>query len=1031
VTFWDRFGSILVIKRGAFDSWENSPEMKLFHSFRLDTVNHCLWAGEERIRLTPKAFDVLRFLIDRAERVVTQEEILEAVWPGIYVNPEVVKKYILEIRRVLGDSRDKSAFIQTVHKRGYQFIARVRDEHDAPAIDDGMQPAGIVGREAAVAKLSHHFRRAMAGRCQVVFITGEAGIGKTTLIDAFQPSVRPYTTRIARGQCVEGFGGNEAYYPVLEALAQLTRDADNNPVVQVLAKRAPTWLIQFAWLVQPEQQALLQKEILGATRERMLREMCEALEVLSQEMPVLLIFEDLHWVDPSTLDLISAVARRRGQSRLMIIGTYRPLDVDISQSPLKRLKQDLLVHQLCAEIALEPLTEPDIAKYLIAQFPHWSFSSGLATIIHQHSGGNALFMSIIVRDMIDKGLITSEEGLWKLTKRLEEIEPAVPETLQQLLETQFECLSESQQRVLSTASVARNCFSVSIIASALGLDADKVEVVCDGLAKKQQFIRSAGICEFPSGGASAQYQFRHSLYRDFVYSRLPTGSRSKLHREIGEELEALWTNAVIEIASEVAVHFEEGRDYQKAIKYFVRGAENATRRFEYRQAIDTLEHALLLVPKIERNAQAQKTVQILESIGDIQYVLGSMADSAKAYEAAAAHALEAGLTANHINTLSCLSRPLAVVDPGRGLDVIRKAEQVSIAHGDPLLQARTQLLAASSRLVYDAWQPEDRRLCMRARQEIKRLSDSKILGYEQTFYSYVQALQGDYRGALETAEAGLSNLNNAGNPLVYLSAIGGRLLALLRLGELGEVLRIIRTGYEMAEKNGNDPWFFNFREAWLRTLAFDFEGARGVCEGALRRNSGYPTTQARTIARLAAGYADLHSGRYDQAIHSFHEVLELKSTPKFFLHWIWRMTAQHGLSNVWLDAGDLSNARKAADCFLESALSTADPYLHVLAWEMRARIAVKRHVWMEAEESIREALAVLHNFEIPLAAWRAHATAWEFYRETNQDAVAEEHRQSARTAIFRIADSFQPEEQLRKLFLSAHAIKGFVPEIVN
>jgi tetratricopeptide (TPR) repeat protein len=666
-----------------------------------------------------------------------------------------------------------------------------------------------------------------------------------------------------------------------------------------------------------------------------------------------------------------------------------------------------------------------------AQFPQSSLPCGLAKIIHQHSGGNALFMSVIVRDMVEKGLIARDQGLWKLTKRLEEIEPVVPETLQQLLEVQFERLSQRQQRVLSNASVAGDSFAVSVIASTLELNSDTVEELCDGLAKKEQFIQSTGIYEFPNGRASTQYEFRHSLYREFLYSRLPIANRSKLHRRIGEQLEALWTTGMVEAASELALHFEEGREHEKAIKYLMRSAESATRRFEYRHAIDTLEHALQLVPKIETSAQARVAIQLLERVGDIQYVLGSMSESVKAYKAATTHALQAGLTANQINALSCLSRPLAVLDPERGLAVAQQAEHLSMTYDDSLLQARTQLLAASSRLLYDAWGLEDCNLCIRARQKIGHLSNSDALAYEQAFYSYVQVLQGDYCGALETAEAGISNLNTAGNPLVYLGAIGGKLLALLRLGRLGEVLRNIRAGYEMAEKNGNDPWFYNFREAWLRTLAFDFEGARGVCESAMRRNSEYPTTQARTIARIAAGYADLHSRQYDRAIRCFRAVQDPKQTPKFFLHWIWRMTAQHGLSNVWLEAGDLSNARKDADSFLESALSTSDPYLHVLAWEMSARVAIKRQEWIHAEESIRKALAVLHNFEIPLAGWRAHATAWEFYRQTNKSAAAKQHRQDARTAIFIIANSFQPEEQLRKLFLSAAPIKGFVSEVAN
>jgi len=165
-----------------------------------------------------------------------------------------------------------------------------------------------------------------------------------------------------------------------------------------------------------------------------------------------------------------------------------------------------------------------------------------------------------------------------------------------------------------------------------------------------------------------------------------------------------------------------------------------------------------------------------------------------------------------------------------------------------------------------------------------------------------------------------------------------------------------------------------------------------VCEAAMRRNTQYPTAQPQTIARIAVGYADLNSRKYDQALQHFREVRDPTSTPKFFLHWIWRMTAQHGLANVWLEASDLSNARKEADGFLESALSTADPYLHVLAWETSARVAIKREEWTHAEESIPKALAVLNDFDIPLAGWRVHSTASEFCRQMQKSDAAEEHR---------------------------------------
>ena len=967
---------------------------------------------------------MLRYLVEHPGRLVTQDEILEALWPETYVNPEIIKKYILEIRKVLGDRHDKPEFIETLPKRGYQFVAAVSDDVAVGTQDLVETTKKMVGRNAALAELHNSLGRALRGQRQIIFVTGEAGIGKTTLVDTFHhQAARNHTLRVARGQCVEGFGGKEAYYPMLESLGQLTRSPDGNPIVQTLGKLAPTWLIQFPSLVKAEQREALQREILGATRERMVREICEELEAITSEVPLALIFEDLHWSDPSTLDLISALARRREAAKLLLLCTYRPVDVVLSNSSLKGLKQDLQVHQLCSEIALERLEEPLIAEYLAAEFSRGSLPAGLATLIYRHSGGNALFMVAIVQDMLKRGLIAEDKDGWSLTTPLETIAPSVPETLQQMLEAQFDRLSAPEQRVLKSASVAGERFSVWTITNMLDISPDQIEDLCDQLSARQQVIKSAGIQELSNGLASAHYEFGHSLYRQAIYRSLSDGTRSRLHLGLAARLQTLCMSGHRELASEVAFHFEEGRDYEPAIRYLLLAAENATSRFAYRDSIQILQHALKLVPKVPSDVGAELELQVLELIGDAHYVLGAMSDSAKAYEAEASRAAQTGLRAAQVRALSCLVRPYGLINPDRGLAAMAEAEQVSRALGDPLLLARTQMLAAGIRLLYDAWRKEDAHLCVSAHRGIVDLNDSATPPYHKMIYAHVQALQGNYQEAFEIFEAGLPKVGNTTSLMAYFFALSGKTVALLRLGRFGDVWQIVQAGKHMAEKNGNEPWLFNFREAWLRTLAFDFDGARRVCDFIMRPDAEYPTGQPRTIARVAAGYAELDRGEYDRAIEYFSQVRDPETTPKFFLHWFWRMTAQLGLSNVWLASGDFVKARGEADAFLGSALATADPHVQALAWEMKTRIAIAEQAWEAAADHLHEALSIVERFTIPVAAWQVHATAWDYYRHAKNEAASESNRASAEAHILAIANSLTSDDPLRRSFLSALPVR--------
>ncbi len=298
---------------------------------------------------------------------------------------------------------------------------------------------------------------------------------------------------------------------------------------------------------------MLQREILGATRERMLREISETLETLTSDNPLLLVLEDLHWADHSTVDLISALARRRPSAKLMIIATYRPVDVIVSEHPLNVLEKDLMVHQLCREIALELLGEAEVVEYLAAE------SSG-ASLLYQHSEGNPLFMVTALDHMTERGLLSRNKESWQLEIALKGIDLEVPDNLHQRIEIQIERLSAEEQQVLEAArleSVGRCRFGVVPRAATIDLEPEAFEEVCGRLSRRHRIVRSAGSQGLADGTLTACYEFVHALYREVCYRRIAPGRRAQLYRRLGE-----WAETHLEREPAwLADHFEQSRDF--------------------------------------------------------------------------------------------------------------------------------------------------------------------------------------------------------------------------------------------------------------------------------------------------------------------------------------------------------------------------------------------------------------------------------------------------------------------------------------
>jgi DNA-binding winged helix-turn-helix (wHTH) protein len=589
--------------------------VRLFGPFRLDVAEERLWKGGEELKLRRKPFAILRFLTANPLRLVTQEEVVEAVWGKIAMSESLLRTHISEVRRVLGESA-----IETVVGRGYRFLLRVDAEKPATSQPAHVEvppiAATLVGRGGEMDFLRQVFETALDQRRQVVFVTGDPGIGKTALTDAFLAEiVAPVGALIARGWCVEQFGTGEAYLPVLAALGALCRGPDGEHITDLLGRQAPTWLAQMPGLVTDANLRALHLRIQGATQARMLRELAEALDIIAAERPVVLVLEDMHWCDPSTTDLVAMLGARREPARVLVIATCRPAELTKGDG-LAKVIAELTAHKRALALPLETLSETAVDEYLAQRFRGSRFPEGLAATIHRMTGGNPLFALAVVDDLESRGMIRSVGVGWQLEVSVAEVASRRPDTVRQLLDIQIDRLSALEQRILEAGSQVGAQFAAGSVGHALELSADEVDSVCESLANERRFLRFVRAEPWPDGTIQSHYEFVHALYRDAAVARVPSATRRIWHLRVAEGLEVVHAGSADAIAAELAIHFEEAQVIAKAVRYYCAAGERAMRRFGREEAQAHYVRARALVSRLPASDEAARAeLVVLKHIG--------------------------------------------------------------------------------------------------------------------------------------------------------------------------------------------------------------------------------------------------------------------------------------------------------------------------------------------------------------------------------------------------------------------------------
>jgi DNA-binding winged helix-turn-helix (wHTH) protein/tetratricopeptide (TPR) repeat protein len=562
----------------------------------------------------------LRYLVERPGQLVSKAALLDAVWPDVSVSDSMPAISVHELRKVLGDDAQTPHFIETVQRRGYRFIATVETEAEGaqprnikatPAPQVSAPTNRFVGRERERAELRAALGDARNGRGRLVLVAGEPGIGKSRLCSELAAEAGEAGMTVMLGHCSE----QEAvpllpFVEILESCIVGGKDPEELRAMMgdegpELARMLPSLRRLIPNLAQPRELPTEQ------ARRLLFDSVCNFIARRSRENLLLLIIEDLHWADDSTLSLFSHLSARHAELPLLLIGTHRPSESDVGPA-LARTLEDLVRGRRIAQVRLEGLLPSDVAEMLQGM----SGKSPPPTVVTEFVGetdGNPFFVEELFRHLAEENRLYDSAGRYRSDLRIKQLD--VPHNVRLVVGRRLGRLDEGTRRVLGAAAVIGRSFKLDLLETATGV---KAGVLLDDLdaAARLGLVRSS--TEYADG----RTEFAHELTRQVVLGQLSAARHEQLHLEIASAIERVYANSLEDHYAELAGHFGQTSDTARAAHYLCLAGRQALASSAHAEAAALLSSALEkleTLPESPERDHTEMTAQI--AVGDLTIAL--------------------------------------------------------------------------------------------------------------------------------------------------------------------------------------------------------------------------------------------------------------------------------------------------------------------------------------------------------------------------------------------------------------------------
>jgi tetratricopeptide (TPR) repeat protein len=891
--------------------------------------------------------------------------------------------------------------------------------------------APFVRREEEHRILRESLDAVRTGDVRILCLTGEPGAGKTTLLEHFSADIQNAPGQLVTfSACSQRLAGAEAFLPLLDSLDSLTRAGENATITRLLKLTAPTWYVQIAplWSTTDPAFASVLERARAASPERLKRELSSFVANITAVLPLVIVIDDLHWADASTVEVLAYLLSRPDLNHLLLVCAYRQTEMSLSAHPFMSVRHDLVKRRLLVELPLRRLSREETSHYLDVMFPDNCFPKELGEVVHARSNGNPFFLSEIARDLLQRGAVRQQRGQWHIEASLDQVRNSLPVSIQSVIERKLKQLDADDRLLLMAAALQGMEFDSRLAAIATGCRVSDAEQRLTRLESVHSLITLLGESDSGDAVPGQHYAFIHVLYHEAFHAAVTPARRAEWSRLIADGLAALNQQDPSRVAADLAIHYAAAREFERAAQWFLQAARNAAKVYANHEATDLCKRAIVNADRLEAPLRNRLVLEAAMLQAELHLNVSEFENAVADFGLAERAAADAGLTEPQVDAIC--GAALALFNLKRTSETrALGVKAFELARG-----AESDTGVASSQIVLAM-----ERMCMGDLDAAETWSTPALPVLQTRFRSpvplhviegvgYGAALRGwrlEYEHALPPCEWALAKARDRASSFHIVCLLFIRGLGLGNFGRLSDALADLREGMRLSETNHERYWLPRLPNtlAWLHSEMFDIEEAlRLNGEGSiLAREMNFPEGDVNSRINLALNYLGL--GDPDRAHEHLSAAGTLLADDEWF-RWVYTIRFHAARAEYWLAKGNSAEAGTSATASLDLATTTRRRKHIAWARKLLGDVDAVEDRPREAVAHYEAALSALQRHPCPSVQWKITAALAAAHATLRQPDQAEQWRATTRCTLQELAASIR-EGPLHTRFRQSRVVREF------